>query len=248
MRVLAFMNQKGGVGKTTLAANVGVGLTRLGHSVLLADLDPQGHLSRSFGADPSRSGLHEALAGRAAAADVLVEAEGLRLVPASPELAGADTEFASLPGKERLLARVLAALPPADVCILDCPPNLGLLAVNALAAAHAVVAPLQAEFLALAGLGAVMDTVEEARAFNPGLAVLGIALNRYNHRKRLCREVAAAVRDHFPGLAFETRVREAVALAEAPGFGRSIFAYAPKSQAARDCLNLCREIAARGLP
>jgi len=241
------MNQKGGVGKTTLAANTGVGLARLGRSVILADLDPQGHLTRAFGAHAARPGLHEALTGRAAAADVLVEAEGLRLLPASAELAGADTEFAALPGKERLLASALAGLPPADVCILDCPPNLGLLALNALAAAHAVVAPLQAEFLALAGLGAVMGTVEQARAFNPGLTVLGIALTRYTHRKRLCRDVAASVREHFPGLAFETRIREMVALAEAPGFGQSIFAYAPGSQAALDCLNLSREIAARGL-
>ncbi|GFK94099.1 Sporulation initiation inhibitor protein Soj [Fundidesulfovibrio magnetotacticus] len=247
MRVLAFLNQKGGVGKTTLAANVGAGLVRLGRSVLLVDLDPQGHLTRAFGADPGGPGLHEALSGSAPAADLLVQAEGALLLPASPELAGADTVFASLPGKERLLARVLERLPEADACILDCPPNLGLLAVNALAAAHAVVVPVQAEFLALAGLGAVMDTVDAARGFNPGLTVLGVALTRYVHRKRLCREVDTSVRRHFPALRLETRVRESVALAEAPGFGKSIFAYAPKSNGALDCLNLAREIAARGL-
>jgi chromosome partitioning protein len=247
VRVLAFLNQKGGVGKTTAAVNVGVGLARLGRRVALVDLDPQGHLTRSLGVEPGSATLYEALKGMIPAGAAMIPVEGTRLIPSSLALSALDTEFASVPGKERLLARALEGVGDADAVILDCPPNLGLLTVNALAAAHAVVIPVQAEYLALAGLGALMDTIEAARSINAGLSTLGIALTRYSHRKRLCREVAGAIRSHFPSLVFETRIRESVALAEAPGFGRSIFAYAPRSMGAVDFLNLSREIDARGL-
>lgn len=246
MRTIAFLNQKGGVGKTTVAVNVAVGLTRLGRSVVAADLDPQGHMTRSFGVEAETSTLYELMKGQGSLADALMEVEGVRLVPASMELSGVDTEFAAQPGKERLVAKALAHIPDADACILDCPPNLGLLTVNALAAADSLVIPVQAEYLALAGLGSLMDTVEAARSINAGLSVLGIVLTRYNHRKRLCREVAGAIRSHFPDLIFETRIRESVALAEAPGFGQSIFSYSPRSVGALDFLGLCREINARG--
>jgi chromosome partitioning protein len=254
MRVIAFLNQKGGVGKTTTAVNVGIGLVRLGRSVVLADLDPQGHLTRSLGAEPGGDALYELMKGSRTLRETLAPVEGAWLVPASLELSGADTEFATRPGKERLVAQALSPLSGltglsagtdragADALILDCPPNLGLLTVNALAMAGEVVIPVQAEYLALASLGGLMDTLEAARSFNPGLRILGIVLTRYNHRKRLCREVAGAIRSHFPDLLLETRIRESVALAEAPGFGQSIFAYAPKSQGAIDFTNLSREI------
>ncbi len=246
MKTAALLNQKGGVGKTTATVNAGVGLARMGLRVVLADLDPQAHLTRSLGVTPARGSLHDALRGALPMADILVPAEGLLVAPADMALSGADLDFASAPGKERLLARALQGL-PCDVCLIDCPPNLGLLTVNALAAAGSVLIPVQAEYLALAGLAALMDTVEAARTINPGLEVLGIALMRYSHRKRLCREVASAVRSHFPDLLLETRVRECVSLAEAPGFGRSVFAYAPGRAGARDFAALARELAARGL-
>jgi len=247
MRVLAFLNQKGGVGKTTAAVNVGAGLARLGRTVLLVDLDPQGHMTASLGATPGGGTLHDVFTGTATLPGILREAEGMRLAPAGMALSGTDTGFAAFPGKERLLADALSGMPGVDACLIDCPPNLGLLTVNALAAAHGVVAPVQAEYLALASLGSLMDTVEAARAINPGLSITGIFLNRYNHRKRLCREVAGAIRSHFPDLLMETRIRESVSLAEAPGFGRSIFGYAPGSLGAVDFLNLSREIVSRGL-
>lgn len=246
MRTIAFLNQKGGVGKTTAAVNVAIGLTRLGRRVVMADLDPQGHMTRSLGVEPESATLYELMKGQRSLEETLAEVEGARLVPASLELSGVDTEFATLPGKERLVAKALAGIQDADACILDCPPNLGLLTVNALAAANSIVIPVQAEFLALAGLGSQMDTVEAARAINPGLCVLGIVLTRYNHRKRLCREVAGTIRAHFPDLIFETRIREGVALAEAPGFAQSIFAYSPGSAGALDFLALSREVNARG--
>jgi len=246
MRTIAFLNQKGGVGKTTAAVNVAVGLAKLGRRVVAADLDPQGHMTRSFGVEPEAATLYELMKGQRTLAETLLDVEGVRLAPASMELSGVDTEFAAQPGKERLVANALAAVPDADACILDCPPNLGLLTVNALAAADSIVIPVQAEYLALAGLGALMDTVEAARSIKVGLTVLGIVLTRYNHRKRLCREVAGAIRSHFPELIFETRIRESVALAEAPGFGQSIFAYSPRSAGALDFMGLSREVAARG--
>ena len=247
MRALAFLNQKGGVGKTTAAVNAGVALARLGRRVVLADLDPQGHMTRSLGVEPGGATLHDVITGRIPVDAALVQSEAVRLIPASMRLSGADTEFASRPGKERLVAQALSAVTGADVVIMDCPPNLGLLTVNALAAATSVVIPVQAEYLALASLGSLMDTIEAAREVNPDLSILGIVLTRYNHRKRLCREVAGAIRSHFPELLLETRIRESVSLAEAPGFGRSIFSYAPRSQGALDFMNLAREIDARGL-
>jgi len=247
MRTIAFLNQKGGVGKTTVAVNVGAGLSRLGRRVVLADLDPQGHLTRSLGVEPEGPTLGAVLAGQAGFPSVLVEAGGMRLAPAAMAMSGADAAFAATPGKERLLAHALGQVEDADVCLLDCPPNLGLLTVNALAAANSVVIPVQAEYLALASLASLMDTVEAAKGINPGLGVLGIVLTRYGHRKRLCREVAQSVRTHFPELIFETRIRESVSLAEAPGFGQSIFEYAPRSLGAVDFKNLSREIDARGL-
>jgi chromosome partitioning protein len=249
MRTIAFLNQKGGVGKTTTAVNVGIGMVRLGRRVVLVDLDPQGHLTRSLGVEPGGTTLYEVVKGLSPLSEILAPVEGAQLVPASLELSGVDTEFAARPGKERLVAEALSGLSGqtgADALILDCPPNLGLLTVNALAMAGEVVIPVQAEYLSLASLGGLMDTLEAAHAFNPGLRILGIVLTRYNHRKRLCREVAGAIRSHFPDLLFETRIRESVALAEAPGFGQSIFAYSPRSQGALDFANLSREIDARG--
>ena len=246
MRVIAVLNQKGGVGKTTTAVNLGAALARQGMSVLLADMDPQAHMTRSLGLEPGAGpGMAEALRGERPLAGVLVEAEGMRLAPASLGLTSLEGRHGPGQGREFLAARALAELPGADVAILDCPPNLGLLTLNALTAAHGALIPVQAEYLALASLAGAMDTLEAARAVNPGLRPLGIVLTRYNHRKRLCREVAGAIRNHFPDLLLETRIRESVALAETPGFGRSIFAYAPRSTAALDYAALGREVARR---
>jgi chromosome partitioning protein len=247
MRTIAFLNQKGGVGKTTTAVNTGTALARLGKRVVLVDLDPQSHLTMSLGLEPGPATLYQILKGASQVHEAMAWTEGVRIIPATLELSGADTEFASLPGKERLVARALEDIADADAVILDCPPNLGLLTVNALATADSVIVPVQAEYLALLSLTSLMDTVEAARTINPGLSTLGIVLTRYSHRKRLCREVASTIRSHFPSLVFETRIRESISLAEAPGFGKSIFSYSPGSAGAVDFMNLGREILARGL-
>ncbi len=245
MRIIAVLNQKGGAGKTTTALNVGAGLARLGRSVLLADLDPQAHLTCALGVPAHSLGLtvHDALTGATRPAACLLQVRDLLLLPASLVLSGAELDLAAAPGREFLLRKALEDLPGRDVAILDCPPSLGLLTLNALTAASEIVVPLQAEFLALQSLSTLLETVDAVRRrLNPGLAVTGIVCTRFNRRLRLNREVAGKIRSYFGDLAFETHIRENVALAESPGFGQDIFTYRPGSSGARDYLALCREI------
>jgi chromosome partitioning protein len=248
MRTIAVINQKGGVGKTTTAHNLGAGLARLGRRALLVDADPQGHLTTAMGCDaPARKGgLYEALVGEAAPQDVVCVGEGPDLVPGALALSGIESRLSAAPGREGLLRRVLEGLPGYDVAIIDCPPNLGLLTLCALCAADEALAPMQAEFLAMQGLAALLETLRAVRArFHPGLALTGILLTRFDTRRKLCREVADRLAGHLPGLTFTTRIHENVALAEAPGFGRDIFAYAPASRGARDYAALSAEVDAR---
>ncbi|MEF3695955.1 ParA family protein [Desulfolutivibrio sp.] len=249
MRTLAVINQKGGVGKTTTAHNLGAGLARLGMRVLLVDADPQAHLTTAMGCDaPAQKGggLFGALTGEAAPQDVVRAGFGPDLVPGSLALAGIESRLSGTPGREGLLRRVLEKLPGYDVAVIDCPPNLGLLTVCALGAATEALAPMQAEFLALTGLAALLDTLRAVRSrINPDLALAGILLTRFDTRRRLSREVAARLDEHFPGLAYAARIRENVALAEAPGFGQDIFTYAPNSRGAADYAALAAEAAER---
>lgn len=252
MRIIAFINQKGGVGKTTSTVNVGAGLARLGRKVLLADLDPQAHLTTALGlgaSAESRGAMHDLLKG-AAGLDRVVLARGLLgVIPASLELSGADIEFSTVPGREFLLREALCADAAAagyDFTLIDCPPNLGLLTLNALTAAREAFIPVQTEYLALQSLSRLLETVDLVRRrLNPDLAVTGIIPTRYNRRKKLSREVAMKIREYFPGVVFKTCVRDGVALAEAPGFGQDIFEYRPDSSGARDYGELCQEILER---
>ncbi|NDY58254.1 ParA family protein [Desulfovibrio sulfodismutans] len=249
MRTLAVINQKGGVGKTTTTHNLGAGLARRGLRVLLVDADPQAHLTTAMGQDASAQkggGLFEALTGEAAPLDVVRTGVGPDLLPGSLALAGIESRLSGTPGREALVRRVLEKLPGYDVAVIDCPPNLGLLTVCALGAATEALAPMQAEFLALTGLAALLDTLRAVRSrINPELALAGILLTRFDARRRLGREVAARLDEHFPGLAYAARIRENVALAEAPGFGQDIFTYAPGSRGAADYAALAAEVAER---
>lgn len=247
MRTIAVINQKGGVGKTTTTLNIGAGLARQGKRVLLVDVDPQAHLTYSLGvaADQLERCLLHLLAGEAGPEQTILHVhENLDLLPASQRLL--DLDQAPAP-KETLLRDSLDDIPGYDFVLLDCPPNLGLLSVNALAAAREVLIPLQTEFLALQSLSRLLRTVETVQAgLNPELAITGIAATRFSKQKKLNREVLKKISEYFPDQLFETRIRENVSLAEAPGFGQDIFSYRPRSNGAQDYRNLCREILNQG--
>lgn len=249
MRIIAVMNQKGGVGKTTSTINMGAGLARLSQRVLLVDLDPQAHLTYSLGiaAHQLTSTLYEVLKGEQSIADCLQHGDGLDIVPSSLSLSGADIEFSGLPAREFLLQKALKKLPEYDFILMDCPPNLGILTINAMTAAKEIFVPMQAEFLALQSMGKLYETVELVRrGLNTELEVTGILATRFSRRKKLNREVMKKISEYFGDKVFETPIRENVALAEAPSFGKDIFSYRPKSSGAQDYHRLCSEILKRG--
>ncbi len=248
MRTVAVVNQKGGVGKTTSVVNIGAGLVRLGYSVLLVDLDPQSHLTLSLGVEPDdvHSTIFDVLSGTADLHQSAVHVEGIHLVPATLGLARVDAAFASTLEWEFLLYNALRDVSQHDFVLFDCPPNLGLLTVMSLCAAQEVFIPLQPEFLALHGLGKLAETVQAVKqSLNPNLEITGIIATRYQKRKKLNREVIVKIREYFGDILFKTKIRDNIAVAEAPSFGQDIFRYAPRSNGALDYLNLCREIAAQ---
>jgi chromosome partitioning protein len=247
MRCIAVINQKGGVGKTTTTLNTAAGLARENRRVLLVDMDPQAHLTYSLGLNPQEldQALPDLLAERAEFQDVVQPIQqNLDLLPATQDLLDVDQTAGP---RETLLRNALEQAPDYDFILLDCPPNLGLLSVNAMAAAREIFIPLQAEFLALQSMSRLLHTVEAVRAeINPGLEITGIVATRFSRQKKLNREVVKNIQDYFGDKLFETRIRENVSLAEAPSFGLDIFSYRPRSNGAQDYRNLCREILRQG--
>jgi chromosome partitioning protein len=247
MRRIACCNHKGGVGKTTCAVNLAAGLVRAGWCVLVVDADPQAHLTASLGlAATDVGGLAGVLRGHVAIEETLVAEARLTILAGSTALATLETELSGKNTPQDLLARALAALVGFDVAIIDCPPHLGPLTRQALTAAEGLIVPMTPDFLSMQSLAWLMDTLgglPDGDGSAP--SVLGIVLNRFCAQKRLHREVLDAVREHFPGVPFETAIRENVALAEAPSHGQDIFRYAPKSAGATDFTALCRETARR---
>ena len=244
-RTIAMINQKGGVGKTTSVVNLGAGLARLGLKVLLLDLDAQAHLTYSLGinADELQYTVYDLLTGQAEIAQVLIEQHGLSLIPSSIALSAAEIELAAEVGRESLLRDVLQKLSGFDIIFLDCPPNLGLLTLNALAAANEVFVPLQAEFLSIKGLNKLVEMVEKVKKrVNPSIKIMGIIPTQYDNRLKLHNEIMTNLRAHFPDKVFNTVIRRNVALAEATSFGQPIFDYAPRSFGAQDYMALCREV------
>lgn len=234
MRTYAILNQKGGCSKSTTAANLGAGLARAGRAVLAVDLDPQGGLTSSLlgaRARDVKAGTYEALTGRAKAAEVIIEARpGLRLIPATVNLAAAELELAAVPGRERILADVLGDIRGADLALIDCGPSLGLLSVLALGAARGVLVPVLAEYLAVAAVGRLVETIDRIReGVNPRLELAGVIICRFDERRILNREAAEDLRRHFGDRVYRTVIRENIAVAEAPGFGQTIFEYRPAS-------------------
>ena len=247
--MLAVANQKGGVGKTTTAINLGAALAALEKKILLVDCDPQANASRGLGVIAEEPHLYDVLAGEASMEEA-VRPTGfpfLDVVPAARDLVGVEVEFVGREGWEfRLSKAVERVRSQYDTILLDCPPSLGHLTVNALVAADGVVVPLQCEYFALEGISALVSTVQRIRvSTNPRLSIAGILLTMYDERTNLSKDVAGEVRRHFAGRVYETIVPRNVRLAEAPSHGTPIFAYDIKSRGAQAYLALAREVLQR---
>jgi chromosome partitioning protein len=252
VRIVAILNQKGGVGKTTTAVNLGAALATNGRRVLLVDADPQCNLTDHLGLDPTalEQSIYDVLVDDAPLASVTqpTGTEGLFVLPAHPDLAAAEQELASEIARESRLRRAFATL-PADAyewVLIDCPPSLGLLSLNAMVAATEIIITVQTEYFAMRGLGQIDEVIGEVqRHINRDLEILGILPTLVNPVTRLAREVLEEVRRHFGHKVFTTRIRQNVRLAEAPGHQQHIFDYDPESAGAADYRALADEIQAR---
>jgi chromosome partitioning protein len=249
--VYAIANQKGGVGKTTTAVNVAACIAEAGFDTLLVDVDPQGNATVGIGADRSEGvGLYDVLSGDATAEEALrqTSVERLSLLASTPDLAGATMELPRLPGSERRLRDALSPLRPAfEYLLLDCPPSLGPLTVNALVAADRVIVPVQTEYFALEGLAGLLDTLSLIqRELNPRLTVAGMLLTMHDPRTKLAQDVEAEVRRHFPSLVFDTVIPRNVRLGEAPSFGRPVIHHDPHCAGSEAYFELAKEVASRG--
>ena len=248
--VYAIANQKGGVGKTTTAVNVAACIAEAGYETLMVDVDPQGNATAGIGADRHEGlGLYDVLCGDADshAAVRATQVERLSLLASTPDLAGATMELPRLPGSESRLRDALAPLREYDYTLLDCPPSLGPLTVNALVAADRVIVPVQTEYFALEGLAGLLDTLALIqRELNPRLTVAGMLLTMHDARTKLAQDVEAEVRRHFPALVFDTVIPRNIRLGEAPSFGRPVIHHDPHCAGSDAYFELAKEVAARG--
>ncbi|MEP9384194.1 ParA family protein [Nocardioides sp. KR10-350] len=263
-RVIVAANQKGGVGKTTSTVNIAAALVQLGQRVLVIDLDPQGNASTALNVEHLQGtpGTYEILVDGTPLADVVTSAPelpGLDVVPATIDLAGAEIELVSVVAREARLQKALRNHPRVgdaatageerwDYVIIDCPPSLGLLTINALVAGAEVMIPIQAEYYALEGLGQLLKTVDMVRAhLNPGLAVSSILITMYDARTRLAAGVADEVREHFGDQVLRTYIPRSVRVSEAPSYSQTVMTYDPGSPGALSYLEAAKELATRGV-
>ncbi|TVQ99000.1 MAG: ParA family protein [Deltaproteobacteria bacterium] len=250
-RIISITNQKGGVGKTTTAVNLAACLAALHFRTLLIDLDPQGNATSGVGLDPREldHSAYHLLCADVPPAEIVRPSgiEHLDIIPANADLAGAEVELVVAMGREGVLRRALADFAPQyDYILIDCPPSLGLLTVNALAASRSVLVPIQAEYYALEGMARLLDTIERIRFnLNPDLRLEGMLVTMHDGRNNLSRQVEDEVRQHFPAQTYETVIPRNVRLSESPSHGQPIIMYDIESRGARSYLALAREFIAR---
>ena len=264
-RVMVVANQKGGVGKTTSTVNIAAALSQLGQRVLVVDLDPQGNASTALGVEHRRgvASTYDAVVDGVPLADVTAECPdlpGVWAVPATIDLAGAEIELVSVVARESRLHKAIKGHPLVgsaeeageerfDFVLVDCPPSLGLLTLNALVSGEEMMIPIQAEYYALEGLGQLLETVEMVRAhLNPRLVVSTILVTMYDARTRLASGVAEEVREHFGDQVLKTTIPRSVRVSEAPSYGQTVMTYDPGSPGALCYLEAAREIASKGAP
>ncbi len=245
-KIIAISNHKGGVGKTTSALNIGAGLSKLKKKVLLIDLDPQANLTQSLGIKEPENNIYGVIKNIYAPELIKIN-KNLFLIPSVSELSGAELELSAEAGREFLLKEVIEPLSSNyDFIVIDCPPSLGLLTINAFTASDFILIPMQAEYLALQGIGKLLGLMDKIKKrLNTRLEIGGIFITQFDKRKVLNRYVCDTIEEHFKGKLFKTKIRNNIALAEAPNEGTDIFTYQPDSNGADDYLRLSKEIAQR---
>ncbi len=241
--VISISNHKGGVGKTTSSVNIGAGLAQLKKKVLLIDLDPQANLSQSLGIEDSDFNIYGSLVGSYPLTPIKIT-ENLDLIASNLDLSGAEIELSSEAGREFILKELISKIEEEyDFILIDCPPSLGLLTINALTASHKIIIPVQTQYLAIQGLTKLIEVKDKIiKRLNKDLDLAGVILTQFDSRKTLDKDVASSIESHFKGKVFKTKIRNNVSLAEAPSQGKDIFSYSEKSSGAKDYKALCNEI------
>ncbi len=248
-KIIAIANQKGGVGKTTTSVNLAAALAVSGKKVLLVDLDPQANASSGVSVEATNGSIYECLMQRCLIEKVIIPTEinGLWILPSKADLVGAEVELSTVEDREGVLKSVLAEIEGYDYIVLDCPPALGLLTINALVGATDLIVPVQCEYFAMEGLGRLLGNVERIReSFNPALDLLGIVLTMYDSRINLSRQVQDEIRGYFKEKVFQTVIPRNVALAEAPSHGKPVLSYNAASSGAKAYLDLVEELLRHG--
>lgn len=240
--IISVINQKGGTGKTTTVVNLGSALQKAGKSILLVDLDPQGNMGYSLGISDSTHTIAEVFTGEVSFPAILVKSEGLLIAPADQRLSDAELSIYQTGGREYLLREMLKTAPESDFILIDCPPSLSLLTVNALTTSDAVLIPMQMEVLSLQGLDLIIQTIQRVKAaLNPALKVLGILPVMLDKRRKLSSEIMQHIRENYEVKIFEASIRTSVRVSEAPSFGKSVIDYDPECTSARDYVRFAEE-------